>query len=363
MRGMKTIVYSIAKNEIKNVDSWFESMREADEVLVADTGSTDGTVARLRELGATVNQINIDPWRFDVAHNASTLFIPRDAEICVCTHLDERFQPGWRTKLEAAWIPGKTNRARYNYNWSFKPDGTPFGVLRYDRIHARAKFVWKYPVHECLIELPGVRSQFCETDVVLNHHADDEKPRRYYMELLELALQESPQDSRCLFYLAREYGLNRRWHDCIRTFKQFLGVPGAIWKYERCQAMCHLGLCYFAIGDHDEYLTWITRGCAELPHEREPWTLLAEAYSVLNNPAGSYFATLEALKNTTRSGYFTAFYDAWDAKPYDIGCLAAWKLDRRGEALTWAEKALEYDPTNESLKDNLERIKSAMASQ
>ena len=51
---MKICLYAIAKNEIKEVDAWYESMKEADEIIVLDTGSTDGTPERLRELGVTV---------------------------------------------------------------------------------------------------------------------------------------------------------------------------------------------------------------------------------------------------------------------------------------------------------------------
>ena len=37
---MKIIVYAISKNESKFVNRWYNSMKEADEVYVLDTGST-----------------------------------------------------------------------------------------------------------------------------------------------------------------------------------------------------------------------------------------------------------------------------------------------------------------------------------
>ena len=42
---MKICVYAICKNEEKFVPKWVESMKEADEIYVLDTGSTDNTVA------------------------------------------------------------------------------------------------------------------------------------------------------------------------------------------------------------------------------------------------------------------------------------------------------------------------------
>ena len=46
---MKVVVYAICKNEEQFVDRWMDSMGEADQVAVLDTGSTDGTVRCLRD--------------------------------------------------------------------------------------------------------------------------------------------------------------------------------------------------------------------------------------------------------------------------------------------------------------------------
>ena len=88
---MKIAVYAIAKNEEKFVDRWYNSMKEADEIFVCDTGSKDNTAEKLKRLGAKVKRINIEPWRFDRARNESLEFVDEDVDICVCTDLDEVF--------------------------------------------------------------------------------------------------------------------------------------------------------------------------------------------------------------------------------------------------------------------------------
>ena len=55
-------VYAICKNEEQFVERWMKSMSEADLVVVMDTGSTDGTVEKLRGLGARVEQTIVNPW-------------------------------------------------------------------------------------------------------------------------------------------------------------------------------------------------------------------------------------------------------------------------------------------------------------
>ena len=56
---MKICVYAITKNESKFVKRWVESMKEADDIYVLDTGSTDDTVDKLKELGVNVIQKEI----------------------------------------------------------------------------------------------------------------------------------------------------------------------------------------------------------------------------------------------------------------------------------------------------------------
>ena len=99
---MKIVVYGICKNEAGFVERWVRSMSEADEIVVLDTGSQDDTVEKLRENGVKVTSEEIKPWRFDRARNRSLELVPEDADICVCTDLDEVFEPGWRAALEKA---------------------------------------------------------------------------------------------------------------------------------------------------------------------------------------------------------------------------------------------------------------------
>ena len=69
MGSKKICVYAISKNEEPFVDRWYDSVKDADYVVVCDTGSTDQTIDKLTNLGATVYSITVSPWRFDEARN------------------------------------------------------------------------------------------------------------------------------------------------------------------------------------------------------------------------------------------------------------------------------------------------------
>ena len=98
MKNYKVSVYAICKNEEQNILKWYDSMKEADEIIVLDTGSTDNTIKLIKKNCPKIKlfQDRITPWRFDVARNKSLALVPEDTDICVCTDIDEVLHPGWR---------------------------------------------------------------------------------------------------------------------------------------------------------------------------------------------------------------------------------------------------------------------------
>ena len=124
MNKYKIYVYAICKNEEKHINRWVDSMKEADGIYVLDTGSTDNSVKLLKELGVNVTTINYSNFKFDEARNDSLALVPMDADICVCTDLDEVFNKNWRKELESIWT-SNTDRISYNLNFSFDDMGNP----------------------------------------------------------------------------------------------------------------------------------------------------------------------------------------------------------------------------------------------
>ena len=352
----KICVYAICKNEEKFVKTWIESMKEADKIIVLDTGSTDKTVERLREYGAEVYEEIIVPWRFDVARNHSLELVPEDTDICVCVDLDERFEAGWREKLENAWEKD-TCRARYRYTWNFNEDGSEGCVFWIDKIHARHGFCWAHPVHEVLKYTGNseCNSVYAE-GIQLNHYADPEKSRAQYLPLLELSVKEDPDDDRNMHYLGREYMFYGKWDKCIETLQKHLSMPSAVWKDERCASMRYIAKAYLNKGNRNESFIWYHRSIAEAPYLREPYIDFAAMLYEEQDWYGIIYLVEHALKISERPRTYICEASAWGSLPYDLASLGYYYTGEHKKALTMSEKALELSPNDKRLLSNRDII-------
>ena len=351
---MKVCVYAICKNESKFVERWVESMREADGVFVLDTGSADGTPELLASLGVNVHVEEIQPWRFDRARNRSLELVPHDADICICTDLDEVLHPGWRALLEAAWKPG-TTRASYRYTWNFNPDGSEGCVFWTEKAHSRHGYHWTHPVHEILDWVgPGEEGKMVYVEgMQLDHHADNTKPRSQYLPLLELSVLEDPEDDRNMHYLGREYYFHSRWKEAIITLKRHLSLPSATWADERCASMRYISRCYSALGDKDEARRWLYRAVAESPHLREPYIELAQYFYNEGNWDGVVLFCKEALKLMSRPRTYITEAASWGSLPWDLLSLGLFYTGRYSEALQAAQEAAKLSPFDERIAQNV----------
>ena len=266
---MKIAVYAISKNEEQFVKRFCDSAKDADLIIIGDTGSTDNTVALAKECGAVVPRIYITPWRFDKAREAVLALIPPDIDICISLDLDEVLEDGWREEIERVWDKD-TTRLRYKFDWGC---GISF---YYEKIHARHGYFWKHPVHEYPVPDGRIQEVYAHTDKLLvSHHPDSTKSRGQYMPMLELAVKEDPRCPRNAFYHARELTFYQRWQEAIEALNRYIAMPEATWENERCYAMRLLGKSYQETKNDYLSLKWFRLACAEAPSTREPWVDLS----------------------------------------------------------------------------------------
>ncbi len=348
---MKICVYAIAKNEIKFIDRWFKSVREADYVCVLDTGSTDGSYEKFCSLNIICKQKKYDFFRFDNARNDSMELIPDDADVCVCVDIDEIFAPGWADKIRKQWT-ADTMRARYRYTWNFNPDGSEGIVFMADKIHANKKFFWTHPVHEVLTpNFDGPYKTIDLNGVQLDHRADQTKSRASYLKLLELSVKENPSDDRNMHYLGREYMFNGEYKKAIAELKRHLNNKNATWADERCASLRYIARCYGYLDKPKKQEEFLLRAILQAPYLREPYFELGVFYYERGKFLLAATFLTEMLKITKRDLNYISSPLCWGSLPYDYLSICFAELNDFARAIQYVDKAIELS-SEERLKQN-----------
>jgi tetratricopeptide (TPR) repeat protein len=340
-------IYALAKNEEKHAIDWAACTAGADVVVVTDTGSTDSTPQRLRAAGVTVMTGNVIPWRWDDAHNLSLYHLPEDVDACVRLDLDERLQPGWRDAIERAWTGG-VNNLRYRYVWSWRAPGVPGLAFLCDRVHARRGYRWASATHEGLVCWTGERRQAIAEGLEIHHHREPGKSHATDLELLRVAVRESPHDARAWWYLAREMDY-KGLPETAATFVHYLSMAGGT-QTERAYAYRAL---HRITGDERH----LHKAAYEAQSEPDGWQQLAYAHYLRQQWKETLAFSEQALATTGEPTHATD-PDA-RAKAADLAAVAAWNMGLRPQALTYARQALRQCPDDVRLQRNVELMELA----
>lgn len=344
---LKIGVYTIALNEEQFVERWYNSAKEADYILIADTGSTDSTIQKAKNLGVNVINISISPWRFDDARNAALAALPSDLDFCIALDMDEVLVSGWRTELEKT--NSRTTRPRYNYTWSWNDveETIPGLVYGGDKIHKRHGYRWRHPVHE-VITADRIEEVQEWLALEIHHHPDHTKGRGQYFPLLELSTKEDPTDDRNAFYLAREYFFYNRLEEASAEFKRHLSLPKAVWAPERAASYRYLAKC-----EPDNAYEYLQKAISTAPGRREALVELALwAYSK-ENWKECYAQAKSAIAIEEKPLDYLCEAFAWGSQPWDLAALSAYHLGKYKEAVKYGKKAWELEPRDARLASNL----------
>ena len=213
-------------------------------------------------------------------------------------------------------------------------------------------------MHEVLeYEQPDYETVLAE-GVQLDHRADPTKSRAQYLPLLELSVREAPLDDRNTHYLGREYMFHRRWKECIETLTRHLACPRPRGPDERCASMrfiarAHEALATSARRKNGSSAPWARpRTCASRGW-RWPRSAIASA-----TREGTAFFALRALDIQERPKTYICEAAAWGSLPFDLASLALYETGRVREAIPLLEKAVELEPSNERLRENLRLMRT-----
>ncbi len=354
---MKIAVYGICLNEEQFVDRFLDSAADADLFVIADTGSTDGTIAAFKRRGVTPHSISIRPWRFDVARNAALDLVPDDVDICVSLDLDEVLMPGWRRVVERAWKP-PINHLYYTHAWSKDVTGLWHNLLD-NRIHARHGFTWRHACHETVHAETVPEHIGIVRHLRIEHWPDPEKSRSQYLPLLELAAAEDPELPRYAFYLAREYSFVDRHEEALREFGRYLDLADPPDRGELCATRRMMARCHAALGDSARGLEILRQSAADAPDLRGPLIDLAWALYQRSEWAECYDLALKAIAIPEKVVAYGCDSDT-GVLPEDMAAICGWRLGHLQQALIYGRQAMAKAPEVDRIRLNVERMEQAL---
>jgi glycosyltransferase involved in cell wall biosynthesis len=283
-------VAMIVKDEAKNIREAVESFRPiADEIVVYDTGSTDGTQAILDSLGVRWIQ---GEWRNDFAWARnrsietarSAWILWMDADDRIPADQVENFR-----KLKTAPMDRAFGFQVINTQGGL-PIGGRFMQLRMFPNHPALRF--RYQVHEQLLHavaMLGLHAFWTETTI---HHTGYEDPELKKKKALRnlLLLQEDPAR------VAREPSLAMAIGDSYYILGEF---EKGIEAYQRTMAMpdCEtinrdifrelpscIGQGYQHLGRREEALAWFDKTIALQPEKHEAYFHKAQCLMEMGRP-------------------------------------------------------------------------------
>lgn len=361
------------------IDRWLESMKGADFITVLITKKDDPNYnyfLKKQELPEfkdklIVKQKHIKPWRFDVARNESMKLIPKQADCCICTDIDEiLIEDFWDDYRKCVFEHPDFDRILYQYAWSHDNEtGAPKWYFWYDKTHQAKGWMWDYPVHEALKcpnkEKLGYKGVYKldSNKIYLHHYPDQTKSRSNYLGLLQLRANEYPDDLYGLYYLQREYSFVQKWEEALTTavtlYSRLLkGNPNPEELAVRDDMMMLPGTCV-AIGDYFNRLNmredaeiFYSKAIKHCPTMRDGYIKLAQLYAYSGAPKKVYKVIEDMEKNSKYMvdwRLITYYWRNW--KKYQIIADAKCWEQKYDEAKKYFELAIEDIKTPDDQRD------------
>jgi tetratricopeptide (TPR) repeat protein len=227
-------------------------------------------------------------------------------------------------------------------------DSHPSQVYPSKSFHKRWGYRFRRPIHEALFSSEEEVTDSC-LDIVMHHLRTTTTNHERYLSMMEIAQREDPGDAQICFWLGREFMYVNQHEKAGKLLEHYLSLPASTWKDERSEAMRYLARMQI-----DRKMFWLEKARMEAPHRREIWLDLAEELHGQADWANLFWACAQGIEKTHRTGSYLDDNNCWGFRLFDLGAIAAWHLNVMDLAVEWGRKALELDPDNQRLKNNLD---------
>lgn len=328
----------IVKNERETLPRCLDSAAGvADEIIIVDTGSTDGTV---EAAGRYTDRVFSFEWCNDFSAARNFAFSKASMDYSMWLDADDVILPGDREALLELkrTLEPDTDVVMMRYQSAAK------GALSYYRerlLRRQAGFRWEGAVHEVITP----RGKILYSDAAVTHAkagpGDPERNLRIFEGLIAGGRELSPREQ---FYYARELTYHGRDGEAAGVFQKFLD-SGRGWVENNIEACLNLAACLQRLGQSEEAFSALLRSlrfgepraevCCELGH----FFFRREEYA----PARFWYERALGAPEGGRSGGFV-IPDCHGYTPCIGLCACLWRLGEHAEARRYHERAGSLQP-------------------
>lgn len=325
-----------------------------DELIVVDTGSTDGTVDLARSCGAKVCHFD---WIDDFAAARNFAFAQCTGDWIMWLDADDVITEANQQKilaLKETRLSDELDAVVCSYQIAFAADGECLVSMPRERFLRRgAGGEWQFPIHEAYV-LPATARFLERLDIKIEHH----KPSAYVersvdRNLLMLArlVEQGSQSPRIWYYYGKELKHHGRLEEAVRAFERHaeLNREDPVSLY---QAMHMAMVCLMELERYEEAVDW---GLRALEVDSSRAEALAEL-GVIHYRRRAFARAIPLLQGATHAlrpgqGMILEEYYTW--KPYHYLSLCYEGLGDYVSAIEMALKAYPAIPDKKVIADNI----------
>jgi glycosyltransferase involved in cell wall biosynthesis len=338
----------ICKNEEKNIGTLLESVSGDlfDQIVVCDTGSTDGTLDVLKKYGVQIEHFE---WVDDFSAARNFAFSKATSDYIMWLDSDDYLKKEDYQKL----VELKNRLHEYpiwllKYEYAHDEFGVSICSFYRERIVKRSLNIqWEQPIHEYMPLL----HPYSQVEIEVHHNKKESHTKRN-LSILEKIVEKNPNFSRNVYYLGKEYFDSGDYERGKEYLNKFLDMPDG-WSENRFGACIRLAEYAMSVSDIKEAKINLYRSMEIDPLKAKTYFYLGD----ISLGEKNYHEAIHWYKICVSMGRSSKSLDIVEPKfstwlPYLQMCLAFNNLGMIKEAAEANEKALQYRPKDIRLLNN-----------
>ena len=235
----------IVKNEQSNIGILLDQVCPIlEQVVIVDTGSTDGTLEILQQKTEQYGNLEIHhfEWVKDFAAARNFAFSKGNQEFLLFLDGDDQIDPGELLKFKNNFLPNpEVDCWILDYVYSRYPNGEPQTILGRERFLRRSKNpTWVGAIHET-INISNFRTMKYDALKIIHNQAGKIVDLNRNIEILASEFDKNPNDPRTAYYYGKEL-FDRIDPKGIEVLKHFIGISEKQWCWydDVCNALSRL---------------------------------------------------------------------------------------------------------------------------